>query len=67
MRPDGIDVNKDTLQHNSYNNIFSLGDASSLPTSKTGAAIRKQAPVVVRNLLALIDNKPMKATYSGYT
>ena len=62
-----VDVNKDTLQHNRYNNIFSLGDASSLPTSKTGAAIRKQAPVVVQNLLDTINNKPLTATYSGYT
>ena len=30
-----------------YPNVFGLGDASDLPTSKTGAAIRKQAPVVV--------------------
>jgi sulfide:quinone oxidoreductase len=62
-----VDVSKDTLQHIRYNNIFSLGDASSLPTSKTGAAIRKQAPVVVQNLLASINNKPLTATYSGYT
>ena len=62
-----VDVNKDTLQHSRYNNIFSLGDASSLPTSKTGAAIRKQAPVVVENLLALINNQPLTASYSGYT
>jgi sulfide:quinone oxidoreductase len=62
-----VDVNKDTLQHNVFKNIFSLGDASSLPTSKTGAAIRKQAPVVVQNLLSLINNKPLNATYSGYT
>ncbi|QEC67458.1 NAD(P)/FAD-dependent oxidoreductase [Panacibacter ginsenosidivorans] len=62
-----VDVDKNTLQHMRYENIFSLGDASSLPTSKTGAAIRKQAPVVVSNLLSLINNKPMTATYAGYT
>jgi sulfide:quinone oxidoreductase len=62
-----VDVNKETLQHNRYKNIFSLGDASSLPTSKTGAAIRKQAPVVVENLLALINDTSLTATYSGYT
>jgi sulfide:quinone oxidoreductase len=62
-----VDVNKDTLQHNHFKNIFSLGDASSLPTSKTGAAIRKQAPVLVQNLLAFMKNQPLTATYSGYT
>jgi len=47
--------------------VFSLGDASSLPTSKTGAAIRKQAPVTVKNVLALVDGKPLDAQYNGYT
>lgn len=62
-----VDVNKSTLQHVQFPNIFSLGDASSLPTSKTGAAIRKQAPVVVANILALRNKKEMKASYNGYT
>jgi sulfide:quinone oxidoreductase len=62
-----VDVDKKTLQHNRYKNIFSLGDASSLPTSKTGAAIRKQAPVLVKNLIAAINGKPLLANYDGYT
>lgn len=62
-----VDVNKHTLQHNFYPNIFSLGDASSLPTSKTAAAIRKQAPVVVQNLLASIRTTTINAKYNGYT
>jgi sulfide:quinone oxidoreductase len=62
-----VDVDKGTLQHVKYANIFSLGDASGLPTSKTGAAIRKQAPVVVANLLGLIEKHPFGANYTGYT
>ncbi|NJL34315.1 MAG: NAD(P)/FAD-dependent oxidoreductase [Chloroflexaceae bacterium] len=62
-----VDVDKHTLRHNCYNNIFSLGDCSSLPTSKTGAAIRKQAPVLVENMMALMHGKAMPATYDGYT
>ncbi|TLS37274.1 NAD(P)/FAD-dependent oxidoreductase [Pseudalkalibacillus caeni] len=62
-----VDVDPFTLQHKTYANVFSLGDSSNLPTSKTGAAIRKQAPVVAENLLALLKNKEMKATYDGYT
>ena len=62
-----VDVDKNTLQHVKYANIFSLGDASGLPTSKTGAAIRKQAPVVVANLLSLIEQNPMGMAYTGYT
>ncbi len=62
-----VDVNKDTTQHNKYSNVFALGDNSSLPTSKTGAAIRKQAPTTVANLMALMDGKPLTAIYDGYT
>lgn len=62
-----VEVDKNTLQHVRYANIFSLGDASGLPTSKTGAAIRKQAPVVVENLLSLIAHKQFSASYGGYT
>jgi sulfide:quinone oxidoreductase len=55
-----------TMQHVRYPNVFSLGDAGSSPNSKTGAAIRSQAPVVVENLLAAIDGHEPTATYDGY-
>lgn len=62
-----VDVDKDTLRHTRYPNVFALGDASSLPTSKTGAAIRKQAPVLVENLIAAMTSAPNGASYDGYT
>jgi sulfide:quinone oxidoreductase len=62
-----VDVEKYTLVHLRFANVFSLGDASSLPTSKTGAAVRKQAPVVVENLLAAMNGTPLTASYNGYT
>ena len=62
-----VEVNKHTLQHARFANVFGLGDASSLPTSKTGAAIRKQAPVLVENLLAQRAGQPLIGSYDGYT
>lgn len=62
-----VDVDKHSLQHLKFANIFSLGDASSLPTGKTGAAIRKQAPVLVQNLMSLLKGTPMNASYNGYS
>ena len=62
-----VEVDKFSLQHVRYPEVFGLGDASNLPTSKTGAAIRKQAPVVVENLLALRAGQPLTARYDGYT
>ena len=61
-----LDVDKFTLQHKKFGNIFGLGDVTNTPNAKTGAAVRKQAPVVVQNILALRENKPMPASYNGY-
>ncbi len=63
-----VDVDQHSLQHRKFPNVFSLGDVAALPTAKTGAAIRKQAPVVVDNLLKLLDQKPAdNHSYDGYS
>ncbi|KAI8963263.1 FAD/NAD(P)-binding domain-containing protein [Daldinia sp. FL1419] len=61
-----VDVDKSTTQHTKYKNVFSLGDASSLPNSKTAAAITSQTPVLIDNLLAVMRGKELKASYDGY-
>jgi len=61
-----IEIDKHTMQHTRYPNVFSLGDAGSSPNSKTGAAIRKQAPVVARNLLDVMAGRTPSARYDGY-
>ncbi|KAG9251619.1 uncharacterized protein F5Z01DRAFT_273066 [Emericellopsis atlantica] len=62
-----VDIDQATLQHNTYGNVWSAGDASGLPTSKTAAAITAQAPVLVSNLLSSLDKRPLQAVYNGYT
>jgi len=62
-----VDVDKHTLAHVRYPDVFALGDNSSLPTSKTGAAIRGQAPVLVENLMARRAQRALTASYDGYT
>jgi sulfide:quinone oxidoreductase len=62
-----VDVDAFTTQHVRYPNIFSLGDASGLPCSKTGAAVRKQAPVTVANIQAYRAGEPLAARYDGYS
>ncbi|GGX11037.1 NAD(P)/FAD-dependent oxidoreductase [Aquimarina muelleri] len=65
---DWVDVDPFTLQHKKYTNIFGLGDVSNVPTSKTSAAIRKQAPVVVTNVLKLIKYQKLSdRKYDGYS
>ncbi len=61
-----VDVDKFTLQHNRYPNVFSLGDVASTPNAKTGAAVRKQAPVLVENLLHVMEGGSLTEKYNGY-
>lgn len=60
-------VDKFTLQHLKYPNIFGVGDVTGIPNSKTGAAVRKQYPVVVKNLLSVIEGRAPMAKYDGYS
>jgi sulfide:quinone oxidoreductase len=61
-----VDVHANSLQHLKYKNVFSLGDAASTANSKTAAAVRKQAPVVVRNILHLMAGGEIENGYDGY-
>ncbi|MEB3261340.1 MAG: FAD/NAD(P)-binding oxidoreductase [Cyanobacteriota bacterium] len=62
-----VDVDKHTLQHSRYANVFSLGDVSGMPNSKTAAAVRGQAPVLTANLLSHLDGEALGAAYDGYS
>lgn len=60
------DVNKYTLQHNRWPDIFAAGDCCSTPNAKTAAAARKQVVVVAENITALIRGKHLVSRYDGY-
>lgn len=62
-----VHVDQYTLQSPTWSNVFALGDVANLPTSKTGAAIRKEAPVLVANLLDEMRGRPASSRYDGYT
>lgn len=65
-----VSVDDATLQHKKpeFANVFALGDCSSLPTSKTAAAITAQAPVLTENVFSFVDTgKLSNAKYDGYT
>jgi sulfide:quinone oxidoreductase len=61
-----VDVDQYTMQHKQYANVFALGDVAGTPNAKTGAAVMKQAPVMVANLLAAITQRDAAARYDGY-
>jgi NADH dehydrogenase FAD-containing subunit len=53
-----VDVNKETLQHKKYSNIFGIGDCTNIPTSKTAAAVAAQAHILAKNLKNFESGKP---------
>ncbi len=61
-----VDVHQGTLQHNKFSNVFGLGDVAATPNAKTAAAVRKQVPVVVDNILKLLDKNELVEGYDGY-
>ena len=61
-----VDVDPFTLRHQRWSQVFALGDVCNAPNAKTGAAIRRQAPVVVSHLLADMDGVQSSLKYDGY-
>ncbi len=62
-----LKVDQFSLQHQDHKNIFGIGDVTGVPNSKTGAAIRKQAPVVAENMCAVMAGSAPTARYDGYS
>ncbi|MBP7742293.1 MAG: NAD(P)/FAD-dependent oxidoreductase [Aliarcobacter sp.] len=62
-----VPVNKETLQHVKYSNIFAIGDIAAVPMGKTGGSVRKQYKFLVDNLVSLMEGKELTSKYEGYT
>ncbi|CAK7237558.1 hypothetical protein SBRCBS47491_010019 [Sporothrix bragantina] len=62
-----VDIDEKTMRHKKFGNVWSIGDASNLPTSKTAAAITAQAPVLVDNMMAVMAGQEPTTVYNGYT
>lgn len=61
-----VAVDKHTLQHITYPEVFALGDVCNVPIAKTGAAVRAQAPVAARNMADYLAGRSLSASYDGY-
>ncbi|KOB68867.1 putative sulfide quinone reductase, partial [Operophtera brumata] len=61
-----LDVDKYTLQHTKYKNMYGIGDCTNTPNSKTAAAIAKQSYVVEHNLLSTMQKDNPSQKYNGY-
>jgi sulfide:quinone oxidoreductase len=61
-----VPVDKHTLQSKAHDNIFVIGDAADLPTSKAGSVAHFAAEVVLENLLNAIEGRPLNASFDGH-
>ncbi|MCA9936718.1 MAG: NAD(P)/FAD-dependent oxidoreductase [Ardenticatenaceae bacterium] len=61
-----VPVDKHTFLHAEYDNIFALGDAAGLPTSKAGSVAHFAAEVFVENFLRYIDGQEMTEQFDGH-
>lgn len=61
-----LDVNKDTLQHTKYPNVFGIGDCTNSPNSKTAASVAAQSKIVHNNMSSVMAGNEPKMVYNGY-
>jgi len=62
-----LEVDKDTLQHRRYKNVFGIGDICGVPKGKTGGSTRHHGPIVVGNLISVMEGKKPEEKFDGYT
>lgn len=61
-----IPTHKATLQSKVYPNIFVLGDASDIPTSKAGSVAHFEAEILTDNIMLFVKGEPLKEEFDGH-
>ncbi|MET7013342.1 NAD(P)/FAD-dependent oxidoreductase [Uliginosibacterium flavum] len=62
-----LEVDKETLQHKRFPNVFGVGDINGTPRGKTAATVKKSAPLVAANLIDVIAGRAPQLKFDGYT
>ena len=60
-----VPVSRATLQHEKFDNVFAIGDATNLPISKSGSTAHFEAPVVASQIAARMNGTTAKENYGG--
>lgn len=61
-----VPTNKHTLQSKAHENVFVIGDATDLPSSKAGSVAHFQADVLTENIQRAIDGLPLLEEFDGH-
>ncbi len=62
-----VATDKQTLLAKGLENVFVIGDATNLPSSKAGSVVHFQSEILFENFLEHIDKRPMPARFDGHT
>ncbi len=62
-----IATDKYTLRSEKWENIFVLGDASNIPTSKAGSVVHFSSEILYENILSAIEGRPLLAKFDGHS
>lgn len=62
-----VPTDKNTLQAKASDNIFALGDATNLPSSKAGSVVHFQAEILAKNIMSYIKGKELRASFDGHS
>ena len=61
-----IPTDKNTLQSKEHENIFVIGDATNIPTSKAGSVAHFEGEILIENIMNYIQDKPLEAKFDGH-
>ena len=61
-----VPTHKHTLQSKKKENIFVIGDATDLPSSKAGSVAHFQADVLTKNIMKFINEKELVKEFDGH-
>lgn len=61
-----VPTEKHTLKARDYDNIFVLGDATNLPSSKAGSVAHFQVDVFIENFMRYLDGLELLPTFDGH-
>lgn len=61
-----VPTDKQTLRSSEYENIFVIGDATNLPSSKAGSVAHFQADILFENILSVIEGREPHAKFDGH-
>ena len=62
-----VPADQRTLQSKARPNVFVIGDAADIPTSKAGSVAHFEGEVVARNIARYLAGEPLDADFDGHT